>query len=286
MKPYYEFAKDKNSRENMIAVKFNNGIIAAIVDFYCINPNCNCSEVGLDFVEVDENKEIKHRLFSFNLNTVTWQLSNKNVENNVLNGEELIKEFMNDLNEGIKATIKKRVEEANAYGQENPWEWFDKLDLEDGSSFGYSEVFGARDVEKFSFEYKDRKYFVDDQYCINPECKCNEAVLTFIDIVDGREMQNPDFAIRMPLGSWNYTIEFSNVDSGELKQVIKCFREHINNDLGLLKTRYSNMKKFGQKLNDREKESRIIQRIVGSKIGRNEPCPCGSGKKYKKCCGN
>lgn len=26
-------------------------------------------------------------------------------------------------------------------------------------------------------------------------------------------------------------------------------------------------------------------RRVESKIGRNEPCPCGSGKKYKKCCG-
>ena len=25
--------------------------------------------------------------------------------------------------------------------------------------------------------------------------------------------------------------------------------------------------------------------IVGKKIGRNEPCPCGSGKKYKYCCG-
>jgi preprotein translocase subunit SecA len=23
----------------------------------------------------------------------------------------------------------------------------------------------------------------------------------------------------------------------------------------------------------------------GRKIGRNDPCPCGSGKKYKKCCG-
>ena len=23
----------------------------------------------------------------------------------------------------------------------------------------------------------------------------------------------------------------------------------------------------------------------GPKIGRNDPCPCGSGKKYKKCCG-
>lgn len=23
-----------------------------------------------------------------------------------------------------------------------------------------------------------------------------------------------------------------------------------------------------------------------SKIGRNEPCPCGSGRKYKMCCGS
>jgi SWIM/SEC-C metal-binding protein len=22
------------------------------------------------------------------------------------------------------------------------------------------------------------------------------------------------------------------------------------------------------------------------KIGRNDPCPCGSGRKFKKCCGN
>ena len=25
--------------------------------------------------------------------------------------------------------------------------------------------------------------------------------------------------------------------------------------------------------------------VKGAKIGRNDPCPCGSGKKYKKCCG-
>ena len=25
--------------------------------------------------------------------------------------------------------------------------------------------------------------------------------------------------------------------------------------------------------------------ISGDKIGRNDPCPCGSAKKYKKCCG-
>jgi preprotein translocase subunit SecA len=25
--------------------------------------------------------------------------------------------------------------------------------------------------------------------------------------------------------------------------------------------------------------------LKGKKVGRNEPCPCGSGKKYKQCCG-
>ncbi len=26
-------------------------------------------------------------------------------------------------------------------------------------------------------------------------------------------------------------------------------------------------------------------KVSGEKVGRNDPCPCGSGKKYKKCCG-
>lgn len=35
------------------------------------------------------------------------------------------------------------------------------------------------------------------------------------------------------------------------------------------------------------KEQKLSTTIVreGKKVGRNDPCPCGSGKKYKKCCG-
>lgn len=38
-----------------------------------------------------------------------------------------------------------------------------------------------------------------------------------------------------------------------------------------------------KKLYKEQKESTTIRK--GKKIGRNDPCPCGSGKKYKKCCG-
>lgn len=38
-----------------------------------------------------------------------------------------------------------------------------------------------------------------------------------------------------------------------------------------------------KRLYKEQKESTTIRKE--KKVGRNDPCPCGSGKKYKKCCG-
>jgi uncharacterized protein len=34
-----------------------------------------------------------------------------------------------------------------------------------------------------------------------------------------------------------------------------------------------------------ERELATRDHLAAPKIGRNDPCPCGSGKKFKKCCG-
>ena len=39
------------------------------------------------------------------------------------------------------------------------------------------------------------------------------------------------------------------------------------------------------KTNDTKEEMKKTPKRVSKKIGRNDPCPCGSGKKYKQCCG-
>ena len=31
--------------------------------------------------------------------------------------------------------------------------------------------------------------------------------------------------------------------------------------------------------------SKVYVNALHAKVGRNEPCPCGSGRKYKNCCG-
>jgi preprotein translocase subunit SecA len=37
--------------------------------------------------------------------------------------------------------------------------------------------------------------------------------------------------------------------------------------------------------NEAVAKSRALPVRTGPKVGRNDPCPCGSGRKYKQCCG-
>ena len=38
-------------------------------------------------------------------------------------------------------------------------------------------------------------------------------------------------------------------------------------------------------ITDNKEEKKSVSKPIGKKIQRNEKCPCGSGKKYKHCCG-
>ena len=44
-------------------------------------------------------------------------------------------------------------------------------------------------------------------------------------------------------------------------------------------------KRVAQPIENNKEETNKTTVRKGKKIGRNDPCPCGSGKKYKKCCG-
>jgi uncharacterized protein YchJ len=65
------------------------------------------------------------------------------------------------------------------------------------------------------------------------------------------------------------------------KQVVLTSITHLNfKDEHVLKDKINTYKR--ERINLLKSED-IVRNIS---IGRNEPCPCGSGKKYKKCCMN
>ncbi len=57
-----------------------------------------------------------------------------------------------------------------------------------------------------------------------------------------------------------------------------------NQNEKVLKTLF-NIQLVSNENNNSKKNSENTRRIVSKKVGRNEPCPCGSGKKYKQCHG-
>ena len=53
----------------------------------------------------------------------------------------------------------------------------------------------------------------------------------------------------------------------------------------MLKSLFNVHIEAGQAPIPRQKSPKLVVDTTGKKIGRNESCPCGSGKKYKRCCG-
>jgi hypothetical protein len=78
------------------------------------------------------------------------------------------------------------------------------------------------------------------------------------------------------------------------KQIVENAADPRN--WGIAKSFLMAAKDAGVNIQDQKELNKFIQfynslqaqdqlEVAGHKIGRNDPCPCGSGKKYKKCCG-
>ena len=71
-------------------------------------------------------------------------------------------------------------------------------------------------------------------------------------------------------------------NSAELEKSEKRLREQANKDVNYSRSEGEAFGRQGQTGGQSEVETFVRQE---RKVGRNEPCPCGSGKKYKQCCG-
>ena len=76
------------------------------------------------------------------------------------------------------------------------------------------------------------------------------------------------------------------IDQIKVDTVEKLFRVQLASDEDLERMRARRQQRIvmGRGGGQKRRKPQTVKR-EGKKVGRNEPCPCGSGKKYKKCCG-
>ena len=143
----------------------------------------------------------------------------------------------------------------------------------------YNEIFPyAGDI---TFQDGNIEYLVDDQYCLNPKCSCKDVVLTIVPIIDGKSStgrQTATVIYDYITKKWKVERDFPNIN-----EIMAELQKAIPDLSSIVKKRHRNLRLLYQ--NYRKKNNIETGDVSKRKIGRNEPCPCGSGKKYKMCCG-
>lgn len=162
--------------------------------------------------------------------------------------------------------------------------------LQEWRDVAYSQEADKAQLQKFWTNYFLIEKGIYEKLLTNPDevvrgtvkdlaDKFEVDVMTMVGFLDGindsLKVQNPieemDENTEVNLGFDKEMLYKNMVDSKadwlyELPQWDEIFTEEQKKEL------YKEQKKSGTV-------------VKGPKIGRNDPCPCGSGKKYKHCCG-
>jgi len=131
-------------------------------------------------------------------------------------------------------------------------------------------------VRRDLYQLDGHLYKADEMYCPVPDCTCGEILVDFEAILPPG-IDSPGRVLVQQSGA--FELKPQKGGKGQLEQLWSAFRQRHPNYLARFARRYPVMKDIG---------ARIVttQTVVRTepKAGRNDPCPCGSGKKYKKCC--
>ena len=162
--------------------------------------------------------------------------------------------------------------------------------LEQWQSLAYNEKADRGQLQRFWGSYFQIEKEIYEQLLENPDEEVKgtvkelaerygQEVLTMVGFLDGinESLKEPN-----PIETMDEDTQVSLAfDKEKLYKNMVAAKADWLYELPQWKEIYSEEEL--KKLYKEQKESGTIRKE--KKIGRNDPCPCGSGKKYKKCCG-
>ncbi|SFV02383.1 hypothetical protein [Alicyclobacillus macrosporangiidus] len=103
MEPSYHIARSTGKNDGLVAIQFEDGSRAAVMESYCANPACSYTTLHLAFTEIDENLHLQGKICSFYLDTRTWQARHVSVESaDDVRARACVEEFFGVLDDHLK----------------------------------------------------------------------------------------------------------------------------------------------------------------------------------------
>ena len=162
--------------------------------------------------------------------------------------------------------------------------------LKDWHKIAYNENADQGEMQRFWTNYFLKEQSVYEKLLSNPDEvvegtvkelaeKYGQEVMTMIGFLDGI---NESLKVENPIETMDEdTVVSLAFDKEKLyKNMVAAKADWL---YGLPQWNAIFSEEEQKKLYKEQKESTTVRKE--KKVGRNDPCPCGSGKKYKKCCG-
>lgn len=281
----------------------------------CPDLDCSCSMTVLAFTELDPSRRPLPDQLTFTLRVCLRTWSERDPPPRSLEVESLVREFMarfpderiQELADEFERTraVSQRLQSLSLPGPPDRLVSYSSVIHENG------EIREGSTNQSFFFVFEGREFLIEDQYCANPDCDCQQVHLEFWErvpkyspklMIQIRQVLLAAFSLAGKLSEIRYSEEATSTT----KYLLQAWRRRSGHQLEEFRRRYDLIKSIGARsfpaqpkmdapkieapVTDakaqRSKASpmRRPQRKASKHVRRNDPCPCGSGLKFKRCC--
>ena len=262
----------------------------------CSNPVCECGIVPLRCAPVagESQPRSSSAAVSLEMDVVDNRIDNLEELNHNPDTAALARAVLGEMTESDWSALRRLYLGAKRYYTETTD--LDQIEAQfPADLIAQAIMVGYHDILPYAapleVSLNGRSWLFDDQYCVRPKCPCQEATITFHPLPTRNEARTKP-PTELPETPSCISVCY-HYDSGDVeilpdsrheeatgRELIAALRQLQQDVGGFLAKRHGALRQLY-----RCSTKQRTVRLPTPKPGRNDPCPCGSGKKFKRCCG-
>jgi hypothetical protein len=280
----------------------------AVRDRHCLDLECSCTDARLTFTEVDLGGKALDEPLTFEICINLRNGRERRPPKRCAGIQTLVREFLVRFPEQRFQEMISRRQEQRAVKRRLETYTPDVSKM--GELLCYSDVIHeeggvSHNGRRFSFffSHDGRDYLIEDHYCPRPTCDCRTVHVEFWERIELRGRSPCVDVMQRLMAAFTLEgelerIQFCHEDLLTAEDLCRAWREHCGHQLEEFRRRYQEIKSIGQRSlalqpapaevddhADQPLQESADTSAMGARAGRNAPCPCGSGQKFKRCCG-
>lgn len=252
--------------------------------YICDNAACDCTNMTIALADLTNQTNIKAAEFAVDIHLMRRSDKNHDQPNNEII-DALVKEFDKDdwmvlwtIFSDLKLEMTEKIDFNRTFAE---FPMARNIESE-GELVPYNQIlpFGA----KFTLGNENSGVLIDEQYCLIRGCECSSVLMCFVSIQSGGQLpgDSPTIRVNYRTGAIE-NIEFGSGTKESILETWNQFKQKYPDLLKIFSKRHKHLNKLYEDYGRSQPPKLPVVKPVKS-TGRNDPCPCGSGKKYKKCC--